>query len=166
MRSLLRIGIFVAAVCGLYTHDRAASKDPDLASRNLPSIPMNARAPEEQPSTCVRTCLDETLNQYNCTAEQSCYCAHSKLSTAIEKCLSSTCELPDYLAGRRSYADTCDLPVRDKRSSTRKLCWSMFAIATTFIAGRVFSRMRCLGGSGFGWDDCWFYQFCHKVYHR
>lgn len=154
MRSLLRAGTLIAVFWCLTPSNAAASKDFKLVATGTAASLSNDRAVDEQPSSCVKICLDRVLPQYDCAVKRSCYCGNSKLATTLEKCLSATCALPDYLAGQKSYADTCDKPVRDKGPATRKLCWSMFAIATVVIAGRFIGRMRYLGGSGYSWDDC------------
>lgn len=142
-------GLF-AAICCLNFQSAEATADTSPLTNTASRLRAST---EQQLPSCAQTCLERILPQQDCTVDSSCYC-EDKLAASLEKCVASLCELPDYLAGQKSYAVTCDRPIRNKGPATRILNWAMFGVATIFIAGRFLGRQRSLGGSGYGWDDC------------
>lgn len=148
----LHASVLAAAICYLNIGIAKAAEHNAQAIRDT-SISWTSRATDEQLPSCAQTCLKEILPQQDCTVDASCYC-ENKIANSLEKCMTSSCELPTYLSGQKTYSEICDRPVRDKTSESRRLNWSMFVIATVFVFGRFLGRLRYLGGSGYGWDDC------------
>lgn len=59
----------------------------------------------------------------------------------------------EQLEGERYEAHTCNYSYRTRQPLHRGVLWATFAVATLFFASRIFSRMPCLQGSGYSWDD-------------
>lgn len=155
MRSLPRAGLLMVAISFLAIPYAVALGHDTPANRDSADTLGTSKAPVAELPKCMQTCLETIFLQQDCTVDSACYCA-DKLATALEKCAAASCQLPDYIGGQKLYTDGCDRPRRNKGPETRRLNWAMFVVATFFISGRFIGRMRSLGGSGFGLDDCEF----------
>lgn len=78
-------------------------------------------------------------------------CDNKSLSKDLASCLAS-CPFSDRLAAIKFKASTCNRPVRNA-GSIEALFYVLYTVATLFTIARIASRLRRLGGAGFGWDD-------------
>ncbi|CAK1358901.1 hypothetical protein CB0940_02161 [Cercospora beticola] len=134
----------------LFTSVGADTLDFELAKRESVAYP-----PLPTLSTCAQACLTEALPASKCksSTDQICLCASEAYADAAGECLARSCSVVQGLQTRKYLAITCKEPIRDQGPLTRSVSWVMFALATFGTLARCLSRMRALGGTGYGWDD-------------
>ncbi|KJX94469.1 CFEM domain-containing protein [Zymoseptoria brevis] len=133
-----------------------------LSTQARAEITLNATAIAELPK-CVTQCAITVLPKLNCTVGMPCYCAREgPVAEGLGSCVINGCKsIGDSLKGLRFQAQSCDWPRdRDARGLSRRLCDSLFAVASFFLFARAASRWSHWGGAGFWWDD-WVAFICY-----
>ncbi|KAF7186473.1 Satratoxin biosynthesis SC1 cluster protein 4 [Pseudocercospora fuligena] len=125
-----------------------------MNNSHLVSRSFNATAALALPP-CVQTCGQQILPIYSCLPGDPSYCNRTgPVQTALSACVKSNCtSLSAKLAGAKFTADTCHYPNPDLGPTTRATADTLFSLATFFVAARMLSRWKKIGGAGFWWDD-------------
>ncbi|KXT17116.1 hypothetical protein AC579_2002 [Pseudocercospora musae] len=104
---------------------------------------------------CVQACGQQILPLYACLPGDPCYCnRNGPVQTSLKKCVKSKCtSISTRLAGEKFTSDTCNYPKPDLGPTTRDTADTLFSLATFFVATRMLSRWKRMGGAGYWWDD-------------
>ncbi|KXT00493.1 hypothetical protein AC578_4081 [Pseudocercospora eumusae] len=130
------------------------TRPPEANYNNLTPRSFNVTAALALPP-CVRDCGQKILPLYSCLPGDPCYCNRTgPVQTALSACVKSNCtSLSAKLAGAKFTADTCKYPKPNLGPTTSATADTLFSLATFFVAARMLSRWKKVGGAGYWWDD-------------
>ncbi|KAH8674339.1 hypothetical protein BX600DRAFT_457448 [Xylariales sp. PMI_506] len=83
----------------------------------------------------------------------SCDFVYEFITSNVTSCLNDNCTTHELLAAEQILTTTCQTEARNIQSSIRGIAWTLWAVAATFLAGRLFARSSFVTGMRLGFDD-------------
>ncbi|KAI1860263.1 hypothetical protein JX265_005824 [Neoarthrinium moseri] len=102
---------------------------------------------ESQIPACAFQCFSSFAGSKNCDYVEEF------INTDVTHCLYANCTTHQLLKAEQVITTTCGTEVRDIQPGIRGVTWTLWGVATIFLAGRLLSRSSWFSGMQLGWDD-------------